>query len=129
MNNAINTNHEYMYDQLNVLNNVFNRTIKNESLQSPIPNTITTPLLEHQRAMVQYMHFYFMNMLQGVSELNETLYCKIGLIGDPPGTGKTLTILSFIASLPFWSHSIVTNELNINSNQYFYSKKYSQHNK
>lgn len=124
MNNTINTNHEYMYEQLNVLNNVFNRTIKNESLQSPIPNTITTPLLEHQRAMVQYMHFYFMNMLQGVSELNETLYCKIGLIGDPPGTGKTLTILSFIASLPFWSHSIVTNELNINSNQYFYSKKY-----
>jgi hypothetical protein len=115
---------EYLYDKLVILNTVYNNTIQPTNNINYIinDNIVKTPLLEHQKQLINAMHLYRNKMTCGFVHGSQIINGKIGIIGDTYGTGKTLSILGYLASnFINAKQSNMSLELVKNSSKYFYS--------
>jgi hypothetical protein len=109
-----------LFEQLDILNTVYNNSIKPNAVSTDIPhNRIKTKLFPHQNALVHTMLAHRKRMLQGYVWKNQIISGKLGVLGDGPGLGKTLAVLAYIALLN--KEVLPTNELVHNSTRYFYS--------
>jgi len=117
---------EYVQQQVGYLNSIFEKSLDENSPQAKQPNLIKTQLFPHQKACLY-------EMISRVKKPkfvwnNQTVFSKIGILGDQHNSGKTLTALAFLA------HDIEapiipqTNELHGNSNAYFFSIQSYQEN-
>jgi hypothetical protein len=108
-----------LFEQLDILNSIYNNNITKVSNKSIKPTAIKTELYPHQEALLQEMIKYNNKMTTGYVWNRQILSGKIGIIGDTAGSGKTLTVLSYLASLD--KKPKPTNELVLNSSRYFFS--------
>jgi hypothetical protein len=108
-----------LFEQLDILNNIYNNTIIENPCKIYKSNKIKTDLYPHQETLLQEMIKYHNKMTSGYVWYNQIVSGKMGIIGDLPGSGKTLSILAYIASLG--SKPQPTNELINHSTRYFFS--------
>jgi hypothetical protein len=109
-----------LWEQLRILNSVYQNSAPVSPQKFQQPDKITTPLLPHQVALINAMYAHMTRMTNGVMIGSHILNGKIGVIADPPGTGKTLSVLSYISMIKE-SQPRPTNELEAASSRYFYS--------
>jgi len=109
----------FLFDKLEVLNNVYNNTLLHTK---PIPQAaiIKTKLLPHQAVLVNGMHVYRDKMTHGFVSGNRAINGKIGVLGDPAGSGKTLSVLAYLAS-QIATFPRMSCELTNSSSKYFFS--------
>ena len=111
------------FDKLTILNSVYNNTIIHDTEKVHASfDTIKTPLLLHQRVLVNGMHLHHEKMTRGFLLNNEAINGKIGILGDPSGTGKTLSILAYLSQqMQHRQQQQMTTELAEHSSTYFFS--------
>ena len=108
-----------LFEQLDILNNIYSNSITNINGKSIVSSKIKTPLYKHQESLLQEMILYHQKITNGYIWYNQIINGKLGILGDAPGSGKTLTVLAYLASLN--KKPKPTNELVHNSTRYFFS--------
>lgn len=110
---------EFVKQQVDFLNVVFDKSLNECSPQASQPSQIKLPLFPHQRACLHEM----VSRVQTPSFIwgNQSVFSKIGILGDKNNSGKTLTALSFLAQDQENPINIATQQLNPSSNPFFFS--------
>lgn len=107
--------------EIDYLNSVFESSLNESSPRAEQPHTIKTLLFPHQLACLHQMIIRVTN--SSFKWNNQTVYSKIGILGDQHNSGKTLTALAFLAYNNQNRLNPNTSELNLHSNSFFFSIK------
>jgi hypothetical protein len=130
-----------LFEQLRVINNVFENAIDEEPTDYPelyrkaletLQNThlLKTQLMPNQSRLIASMVVHRQRMRNGFVRNGQMMRGKLGILADPPGSGKSLAALTYLmphVQALLDPHTIQDNELNPNSNRYFFSHGVSNH--
>ena len=89
-----------LYSHIEILQQVYESTLTEESPRASQPPHILLPLRPHQLIAIEEMKKKEKNLQQGFwISPKEQLFSRFAILGDPIGVGKTLMVLAHISQL------------------------------
>jgi SNF2 family DNA or RNA helicase len=83
---------------MNLINNIYKRSITEDDPRIETPSDIKIPLRPHQAAIVNRMYFTEKSLREGYEVTpGEKYFSRFAILGDAVGSGKSLAILSYLS--------------------------------